>query len=363
MANMNENTNQHDVLNPMKHTMPNDDRLHLLGAGSTYCDVNDVIGDDGSNLKTAKYVALHINIHSLPSKFDQLKHIICLLKEQNIIVHFILLCETFLVDANADRYNIPGYSMIHESRNSLTLGGVAMYISNKFNFKPRPDLCINIEGEFECVAAEIEAKHSERNLIIGEIYRVPNTPERLSIARYESVMTHFCNTNCDILVGTDQNLDYMKTDTNNNVSDLLDVFFTLGTLPSVITPTRVTPSSATLIDNIYVKCDKYENITSRTLLTDISDHFPILTGIGRCENMSKKHKQPITFMMRKLGAAEVSNIGESMQSTDWEQKLCYDDVNQCYEEFIAHFTSIMDTHAPLKQKKTSHLIKVFESLG
>ena len=36
-----------------------------------------------------------------------------------------------------------------------------IYILNEFHFKLRPDLCINIEGEFECIAAEIEAKRGK----------------------------------------------------------------------------------------------------------------------------------------------------------------------------------------------------------
>ena len=66
---------------------------------------------------------------------------------------------------------------------------------------------------------------------------------------------------------TDHNFDYMKTDTNANVSDLLNVFFTLGALPTVLTPTRVTHSrtSATLIDNMYVKCEQYEKIIKNTV--------------------------------------------------------------------------------------------------
>ena len=37
-------------------------------------------------------------------------------------------------------------------------GGVAMYISDDFNFKERPDLCINVEGHFESITLEIETK-------------------------------------------------------------------------------------------------------------------------------------------------------------------------------------------------------------
>ncbi len=107
-----------------------------------------------------------------------------------------------------------------------------MYILDDFNFKLRPDLCVNIEGEFECIVAEIKARHNKRNLIVVEVYHIPNTSERESIQRYDDLITRLCETGYDILVGTDQNLDYMKVDSNTNVSDLLEVFFTLGVLPN-----------------------------------------------------------------------------------------------------------------------------------
>jgi hypothetical protein len=64
------------------------------------------------------------------------------LKDSGITVHFILFCETFLVANNA---------FVHNSRKSMSRGGVAMYISNNFSFIERPDLGINHEEEFDCI--------------------------------------------------------------------------------------------------------------------------------------------------------------------------------------------------------------------
>ena len=102
-----------------------------------------------------------------------------------------------------------------------------------------------------------------------------------SIERYDQMVTALGHTKCDLMIGTDQNFDYMKVDTNQNVSDLLNVFFTQGLLPTVKRPTRITHTSSTVIDNIYVKCRGYENIDSTIILSDISDHLPILTYDAR----------------------------------------------------------------------------------
>ena len=104
-----------------------------------------------------------------------------ILKDNNVTVHFILLCETFLTNNNADLFAIPGYNFVHMSRTKLSRGGVAMYISNKYNYAERIDLCINVEGEFESIAIEVDTGPKASNLIVAEIYRVPNTNENMSI--------------------------------------------------------------------------------------------------------------------------------------------------------------------------------------
>lgn len=78
-------------------------------------------------------------------------------------------------------------------------------------------LCINIEGQFEGIGSKIGAKHRKRNLIISDLYRIPHGSGRETIVRYETVMTNICSTGNDILVGIDQNVDYIKFDNNTKM--------------------------------------------------------------------------------------------------------------------------------------------------
>ena len=85
-----------------------------------------------------------------------------------------------------------------------------MYISNKYNYVERLDLCINVEGEFESIAIEVDTGQNASNLIVAEIYRVPNTNENMSIEHYDQTIAMLSGSNRDIIIGTDQNFDYMK---------------------------------------------------------------------------------------------------------------------------------------------------------
>ena len=79
------------------------------------------------------------------------------------------------------------------------------------------------------------------------------------------------------IIATDQNVDYMKINQNSNVSDL-DVFYTLGILPTITRPTRIIHSRATLIDNIYIKRSNYDLLKSKIIITDISETL-IITSL------------------------------------------------------------------------------------
>ena len=92
----------------------NDDRAHS--------DLDNVANE----FKNCTYCALHIIIHGLASKFDQLKNLIHELRNSNIKVHFILLCKTFLVEANAELFPLPGYSFVHNCIKSMAKGGIAL---------------------------------------------------------------------------------------------------------------------------------------------------------------------------------------------------------------------------------------------
>ena len=144
---------------------------------------------------------------------------------------------------NAHLFPISGYNFVHVSRTQLTKGGVAIYLLDEFNYKERFDLSIYVEGEFESIVLEIQSKYNKPNIIVSEIYRMSNTNERLSIECIEQIVTALSNSKCDIIIGSDQNIDYKNVNKNKNASDLLDVFFASGILPTIKRPTRITHTS------------------------------------------------------------------------------------------------------------------------
>ena len=113
-----------------------DNPLQLLNLESKYYEIEDIPLSFSRDINYG-YKSIHINIKSLPDKFDKLKLFLDRLLEVGLHIDFILLCETFLTPRNADMYQLPGYKFIHKSRSSKSCGGVAMYIRDNIIFKKR----------------------------------------------------------------------------------------------------------------------------------------------------------------------------------------------------------------------------------
>ena len=114
-----------------------------------------------------------------------------------------------------------------------------MYINSDIQYKIRDDLSIFHEGEFETIF--IETVHNPT--IVGEIYRVPNTGIKSSLNHSESLMSKLMG-NKSVIIGTDQNFDFLKIKINNNTSELLNTYLSSSIIPTINKPTRATNSNS-----------------------------------------------------------------------------------------------------------------------
>ncbi len=79
-----------------------------------------------------------------------------------------------------------------------------------------------------------------------------NTNQALSVERYDNILSKVKNENknFNITIGADQNFDCLKTNENEYI-DLLNSFISAGLVSVITKPTRITHTSATLINNIH----------------------------------------------------------------------------------------------------------------
>ena len=134
-----------------------------------------------------------------------------------------------------------------------------------------------------------------------------------------------------------------------SVVDFLDAMYSKLLLPDISSPTRITSTSATLIDNIFTK--DYDNtFTSGNLVTTFSDHVAqILVVPIRNITRHKEPKKVLCDFQEILRNKDI--ISRDLQNTNWdtEPQLNSENVNISTEIFMSKINNLINHWAPLKE--------------
>ena len=223
--------------------------IQHLDLGFDYSDNCDYLEQE--ELKKVKIndsdlSVLQLNIRGLIGKQAHLSKFINSSNQKKIDV--VTLSETWITPSSLNRVNVPGYDFVGKQKVNKKGGGVGLLINNNLKYKARPDLDITSPILENC---SIELKTSNKNIIISSMYQPPNTNQREFIEKIGTFMNKI-DTKCELILGMDHNMDFLKSDINCATHDFLNFLIDKEFYPLITKPTRITKSSATLIDNIIV---------------------------------------------------------------------------------------------------------------
>ena len=74
-------------------------------------------------------------------------------------------------------------------------------------------------------------------------------------------------------------MDLLKSSNHAPTENFLNANLSLNLVPTITRPTRITKSTATLIDNIFISQSWLEKYNSGILVNDMSDHLPSIVSI------------------------------------------------------------------------------------
>ena len=107
--------------------------------------------------------------------------------------------------------------------------------------------------------------------MVGSVYRPPNTPETEFIQSYTEIVKKITTQeNKECIIGLDHNLDLLKSHLHKNTHKFVECTLKLNMIPVITQPTRITRTSATLIDNIMLSKQPQTDYKSKILIDDIS---------------------------------------------------------------------------------------------
>ena len=126
----------------------------------------------------------------------------------------------------------------------------------------------------------------QKIIILGVIYRPPNTNISRFNEKINCIMDVIKKKKSCYMMG-DYNINIMNYETHSLTGEFVDVMSSNAFMPLITRPTRVTATSANLIDNIFTNnFENFRDYFQGILVTDISDHYPVFY-INRVNKLSE----------------------------------------------------------------------------
>ena len=143
---------------------------------------------------------------------------------------------------NDNEIYLPGFEVVRKDRSVNGRSGVCIYLRSNINYQICDDLC---DDQLECVVVEIIRPHS-RPFIVSTWYKPPNSPQDI-FRQFESLIDKVDSEQKDFYLLGDLNCN-VHDGSNHNSSTLTSILDIYRLSQLISEPTRITPTSSTLID-------------------------------------------------------------------------------------------------------------------
>ena len=180
-------------------------------------------------------------------------------------------------------------------------------------------------------------------------YQPPNTDLPEFLASYSKMVNNLeAHKHTESVIGIDHNLDFIKQHLHKPTKMFIESNIDSNMLPTITRPTRITNTSATLIDNLFLSQHLQTNYKSGILLDDTSDHMPCYLILPDATDYKRTLKE---VQHRNFSEKNKRKICELIESGDWKTKLQTLDTNSAFDEFHNHLTMTIDSISPIVTKK------------
>ena len=257
--------------------------------------------------------------------------------------------ESWFNDSNYALHNLTGYQPAeHSYRKNRGGGGACIFIREGISYKLRKDLTL-LEDCIESVFVEISNSsliNSDKNIIVGVVYRPPDTCIQTFIGHMQSLLIKINTSNKQCRIMGDFNLNILNVDTHKPTSEYVDLMFSHAMLPMINKPTRSTTDSHTCIDNIFSNHMGPDSKSLQGILfTDITDHFPVFFI-----DLSTKNKTEKRIVARRSFTTKAKeNFKSKIDEFDWTRTRESTVAQEAMSLFHSNYKRIFDECFPVRK--------------
>jgi exonuclease III len=303
---------------------------------------NELEFDSPDNL----ILCFHLNCRGLCSKFDSLVTLFSLMHYKPDI---IALSETWLSPGQESCLQLEEYLMLSKPGSNRIGGGVALYFCSKYESVPCDYTTHNVTFEHVETVLKFE---SQILAVVAVVYRPPHTNITVFLSEFEAYLTYLLALNkklsAPLVLSGDFNINLLHIDSNSKVQDFADIVYSNFMFPSIYGPTRLTSTTASLIDNIFVT-DPHIKL-SGLLTVDISDHLPIFCYPNQPKSkLLTKHTKVYDIITSKTNFRKVC---AELSLCSWDFVSDVSDVNTDYNKLLDIVRNAINLHTKTKLVKS-----------
>lgn len=149
---------------------------------------------------------------------------------------------------------------------------MGIYVKSDYTTNKRDDLSVGTI-DFETIWIEIDNPRAKNTIGCCAYWHLSS-----DIAKFTQYLQETLYSIADedklIHIRGDFNIDLLNYGHHTLTDNFINMMFSSHLMPSILHPTRITDTSSTLIDNIFLSNVSDCNILSGNLLSKISDHLP-----------------------------------------------------------------------------------------
>ena len=227
------------------------------------------------------------------------------------------------------------------------------YVSKELNFTVNDRLSLNIDG-CENLWLDADIPGLKNNYTFAVIYRHPWNNHSTFLEALDSNMQALNSKENKAMLLGDININL---DSDINVPHLADYSHVIQSnafLSLIDQPTRITPSSQTVIDHILTN-DSVSTLTPRVIRYKLADHYSTFCIIS---NFKYPRKESL-FNFCKLASVNQNNFCNDIFSSlsplhdrftlACGNKLSLNALNDHFTQLIFAISAVIDEHAPLQK--------------
>ena len=314
---------------------------------SDYIESPELAASLNRNVVPGTMNMMSFNICSVPKHFDEF------VVDPHVRRFGVIgLCETRLTKELEPLYKIENFDQHCKSRNTHG-GGVLLYISSDYKSIMIDDLTF-MKPALECVF--VKCKVNGVKTIIGMVYRPPNSCVSDFMLDISGLLSKICTEYPEfkVHIAGDYNFDLLKMADVPHLVEYYVLFTSHNLFPAILRPTRVTDSTATLIDQIWTN-DICSIINSGQVLSDISDHFPVFAAFQLPERDQVRRDVYVEHRYRLNNEECRENFRTAVSQINFRALYEISDVETLYASFEHELREAYESSFPMKTIKRKRL--------